>query len=159
MTIKQQATSPQRPRGNRAGRGAPKAARRPSAPRRPSRRSTRQAHTAFVWRDEPVSTGFLRRFCAMLDKAYAEGLWFILCGQPGDGKTTAIRAFLRKHPGQKQPGLTQMPVLPTRVPHGYSTANALMLAFAAEFGPAPTRSGVHASSSGWSTPPSTRRCA
>ena len=48
----------------------------------------------FRWDEGPVSTAFYRRFTAMLERALDEGLWIILCGQPGDGKSTAIEGFL-----------------------------------------------------------------
>lgn len=86
-----------------------------------------------------IPTRFARRLVEVLELALETGQWFVVCAQPGDGKSTALRWFLRRRPRTRdERGVAHVPILAARVTKATkSSPNTLMLALASSLGAVP----------------------
>ncbi len=99
--------------------------------------AARRGYAPFAWRDQFIPTGFSQRLLDILDLAYSSSHWFVVFGQSGDGKSTTLREFVRRHPIERSDGVRQVPVVSTRVPTGRFAADHLVQALAQKFGALP----------------------
>lgn len=97
----------------------------------------------FRWDERFIPTAFATRLLALLEYALKTGTWFVVCAQPGDGKSTALAHFRTSahaaHVVESPEGLgvTRVPVLATRVSSGIQSADRLMIALASGLGALP----------------------